>query len=288
MDTFSLTRKGSQNQSHRHGWGAPRKLSQGSPALHPGRTLSQDAPHREGQLSQTPRSPPRPVPPSGLRLPAQHPAAQKGEEDGARGEGGGSRRRPQGSRAATPWGQRAASPSMAGVPGAGPGSQLSPRRAKAKPFARGGNARRAPAVASLPGIRPRLRAAPPPPTRVGARSRCAALAGHGRCAVLRRGRRGRVGRPPRLFVPRPARLQSRSRGCAALLARGPGSAWRAGPRLLTLFLGDFGSCSPPRSDRRSLVMSPRPGLEQSQGCWQAAAVRRAQGEAQACCARRGR
>lgn len=60
---------------------------------------------------------------------------------------------------------------MARVPGAGPGSQLSPRRAKAKPFARGGNARRAPVVASLPGIRPRLRAEPPPPPppRVGGR-----------------------------------------------------------------------------------------------------------------------
>lgn len=55
----------------------------------------------------------------------------------------------------------------------------------------------------------------------------------------------------------------------------------------SLFLGDFGSCSPPRSDLRSLVMSPWPGLEQSQGCWQAAAIRSAQGEAQACCSRGG-
>lgn len=161
---------------------------------------------------------------------------------------------------------------MARVPGAGPGSQLSPRRAKAKPFARGGNARRAPVVASLPGIRPRLRAAPPPLTRVGAKSRCATHAGRGRCAARGRGhrsaaagRRGYLSRGPPDYKPLP--------DCAARLARGPGPAWRAGPRLLTLFLGDFGSRSPPRSDLRSLVMSPWPGLEQSQGCWQAAAIR---------------
>lgn len=118
----------------------------------------------------------------------------------------------------------------------------------------------------------------------------AGRAGLGRCAALRRGHRGAEGgRAPRLFVPRPARLQAApGQRSAAQLARGPGPAWRAGPRLLTLFLGDFGSRSPPRSDRRRLVMSPRPALEQSQGCWQAAALRRELGEARACCARRGR
>lgn len=167
---------------------------------------------------------------------------------------------------------------MARVPGAGPGSQLSPRRAKAKPFARGGNARRALVVASLPGIRPRLRAEPPPPPppRVGGReqvrnSRWARKVcggrGHRSAAGVRRGCLSR-GPPDYKSLP----------SSAARLARGPGPgpAWRAGPRLLTLFLGDFGSRSPPRSDLRSLVMSPWPGLEPSQGCWQAAAIRSAQ------------
>lgn len=179
---------------------------------------------------------------------------------------------------------------MVRVPGAGPGSQLSPRRAKVKPFARGGNARRAPVVASLPGIRPRLRAEPPPPPppRVGGReqvrdSRWARKVCGGRAGGDTAARR----EDAEAVCPEAGPTTS----SAARLARGPGPvpgpAWRAGPRLLTLFLGDFGSRSPPRSDLRSLVMSPWPGLEPSQGWWQAAAIRPAQGEAQACCSRGG-
>lgn len=273
--------------------GPPRKLSQNPPALpprkdtEPGRSPSTERGNRVGPLAA------RPAPPRATIRPEAPCAAPRGAERGgrrrARGGGGGSGRGPRGSRTATPRGQRAASPSMAGVPGAGPGSQLSPRRAKAKPFARGGNARRAPAAASLPGIRPRLRAALPPPPRVGAASRsrgarevCGAQAG-----TLGRG--GRAGAEALRPEARPAAGRSgAAQRSAAQLARGPGPAWRAGPRLLTLFLGDFGSRSPPRSDRRRLVMSPRPALEQSQGCWQAAALRRELGEARACCARRGR
>lgn len=177
--------------------------------------------------------------------------------------------------------------SMARVPGAGPGSQLNPRRAKAKPFARGGNARRAPVVASLPGIRPRLRAAPPPPTRVGGREQVRDSRWARKVCGARAGDTGARREDAEAVCPEARPTTGRFPGCAAQLAPGPSPAWRAGPRLLTLFLGDFGSCSPPRSDLRSLVMSPWPSLEQSQGCWQAAAIGPAQGEAQACCSRGG-
>lgn len=80
-------------------------------------------------------------------------------------------------------------------PGGGAGVAAGPAaRATVEPFARGGNAPRAPAVASLPGIRPRLRDAspspssllrvPPPPGEVQGRTRAARRMGRPRAGWI--------------------------------------------------------------------------------------------------------
>lgn len=218
---------------------------------HPPRTLGQGLLHPEGKPSQTPDACPAPphhlagrslrsahrrrkgrkaargLPPQSLRPLRGHPAGSEGVLTvHGRGPGGG-----------------------AGV-AAGPAA-----RATAEPFARGGNAPRAPAVASLPGIQARLRAAPLlPPPREGA----------GNKRAPRGGRRGRARRCRR----RRRRLRgpgSRARTAAAeeLLARRPlpglaerldylpglGSAWKAGPAIThNVFRGFRG---PSLADRRS-------------------------------------
>lgn len=101
-----------------------------------------------------------PAPPRATIRPAAPCAAPVGAGRGGRRRGGlpSPSRRP---RRGHPAGSEGALTVHGQGPGGGAGVAAGPAaRATAKPFARGGNAPRAPAAASLPGIRPRLRAAP--------------------------------------------------------------------------------------------------------------------------------
>lgn len=239
-------------------------------------------------MSQTPQRLPRPAPPSGRPLPAQRPSAQEGTEGGT--EGGaeapgaipadraqpspGGRGRPH-----RPW------PGSRG-PGGGAGVAAGPAaRATAEPFARGGNAPRAPAVASLPGI-----------GRACALPRC-------RCRRRRRNRRRRSptrraedGKAARAPPPRAGSKCAPRRGPGVFRFRGQwpaGSAcpWvRAPPggrarRLLTMFLGDFGA--PSRGSEEFGDVTPGRVWSEARAAGLRAAGP-AQGKARACSARKGR
>lgn len=79
----------------------------------------------------------------------------------------------------------------------------------------------------------------------GAESRCATHAGRGRCAAgARAGTPQRGGRTPRLFVPRPARLQAPQRGSLGVPVPFPAPAKICWVFFLLLLLQMTDGCSP--------------------------------------------
>lgn len=229
-------------------------------------------PHTQGE---TESDPPMPAPPRATIRPAAPCAAPIGVRR-VRRRRGASRRGPRGPSAAIPRGQGAPSPSMAGVPGAGPGSQLGPRRA----------------LLSSHSPEAEMRRARPPPRHCRESDRACAM--RLRRPRLRRGcrrhwerfrgerapRGGQIGRvqggqpacaaaagDPELVRATPGTDRQLAwrplRGLAGQLGSLPslGPAWRAGPAITHYVFRGFRG--PPPADRRSLVMSPRAGLEPS-------------------------
>lgn len=189
--------------------------------------------------------PPTPAPPRPtiwLAAPCAAPigAGRGGRPRRGRSDCGGS------PRAATPRGQRASSPSMAGVPGAGPGSQLGPRRAlqpshspeaemrRARPPSR--HCRESRRACALRRCCHRPARGPGTSARrvedeEAARAAAAAAAASGGRGLERAQRR-----------PKSCSPGGRSRGwrSGSTTSRGWAPPGRRARRLLTMFLGDFG------------------------------------------------